>query len=347
VLAERGLRTLHRACRRTVQAKGDARLAHRSVHRVVDVDGHAVVDDLLVFQRLVCVPHGRDGDLVGPEPLEQVLPTDAAHAVAHQVVLGQVLRNVERAFRGLDAEDPPDHAAVLAPPAGEVHRMHPQAVRALVDVGLRVTRDLEPGIGLDRRVLPELGREREHTLVERRLHPLAATGDLADIERCEDALHREVRRGDARQRSVQVDRAVAEAGLLVLHARARLHQEVDCRPVGGVGRTRVTRERAEHERGTVGGDAREVEPTRREVPGGEALDEHVGGVDQREQSLPVGLVVEVEHDAALAAVGDDGTDVPPLRIAARWLHLHDVGAVIAERHRRERSREPRRQVDDP
>ena len=66
-----------------------------------------------------------------------------------------------------------------------------------------------------------------------------------------------------------------------------------------------------------------------------------------EQAVAVGRVVEVEHDAALAAVRDDRPDVDTLRIAARRLDLDDVGAVVAERHGGDRPGEPGGQVDDP
>ena len=168
--------------------------------RVGHLDRHAVVDDLLVLERLVGIAHRRDRDLVGPELIEQVLALDASDRVADDLVLGLVLRRVEseRGRLGFDPEDAPDHAAVLAPPAGSVHRVDPQVVGALVDARLRIPADLHPRFGLDRRVLPQLRGEREHALVERRLHPLAPAGDLADVQRGEDALHREVRRRDAR-----------------------------------------------------------------------------------------------------------------------------------------------------
>ena len=146
---------------------------------------------------------------------------------------------------------------------------------------------------------------------------------------------------------MQEDRTLAEAGLLVLHARAGLDEQIDGRAVGGVGVARVAGERAVHERGKLGGHGGVVETARREIAGREALDEHVGGRRELEEPVAIGGVVEVEHDAALPAVRDDRSDVRPLGITAGWLDLHDIGAVIAERHGRERSREPSGQVDDP
>ena len=347
MLADGGLRPLHRRHRRAVQAERDARLPDDAVDRVGHLDRHAVVDDLLVLQRLVGVAHRRDRDLVGPELIEQVLALDASYRVADERVVGQVLRGAGHGRRGFDPEDAPHHAAVLAPPAGRVHRVDPQAVGALVDARLRIPADLHPRFGFDRRVLPQLRGEREHTLVERCLHPLAPAGDLARVERGEDTLDREVRRRDARQRRVQEDRTFAEAGLLVLHARAGLDEQIDGRAIGGVGVARIAGERAVHERGQLGRHGGVIEIARREVAGREALDEHVGGRRELEDPVPIRGVVEVEHDAALPAVGDDRPDVRPLGIAARWLDLHDIGAVIAERHGRERSREPSGQVDDP
>jgi hypothetical protein len=107
-----------------------------------------------------------------------------------------------------------------------------------------------------------------------------------------------------------------------------------------------SRERAVDERRSSVGDARVVELACSEVPGREALDQHVGGVDQREQLLAVARVVEVEHHTALASVGDHRPHVPALRVAGRRFDLHHVGAVIAERHRRHRTGETGGQVDD-
>ena len=90
--------------------------------------------DLLVLERLVRVAHRRDRDLVGPELVEQVLALHAPDRVAD--------RSSSNAWPpvgfhsrsgGSMPEDLPDDAAVLAPTAGEVHRVHPQAVGALVD----------------------------------------------------------------------------------------------------------------------------------------------------------------------------------------------------------------------
>ena len=90
-----------------------------------------------------------------------------------------------------------------------------------------------------------------------------------------------------------------------------------------------------------------VEPARREVAGREALHHDVGGVDEREEAVAVVPDVEVEHDAALAAVRDDRPDVAALRIAAGRLDLHHVGPVVAEHHRGDRSGEAGGEVDDP
>jgi hypothetical protein len=90
-----------------------------------------------------------------------------------------------------------------------------------------------------------------------------------------------------------------------------------------------------------------VEAPAGEVPGRKALDQHVGGVDELEETIAIRRRVEVEHDAALAPVGHDRPDVRPLRVAPGGLDLHHVGTVVAEHHGRERSRESGGQIDDP
>ena len=285
---------------------------------IVDHHRHPVVDDLLVLERLVRVPHRRDGDLVGPELVEQVLALHPPDRVADQLVERLAPGRVPFEVGRIDAQDLPDDAAVLAPTAGEVHRVHPQAVGALVDARPRLEPDLEPRLHPVLGVLPQLRGEREHALVQRRLHPLPAPGELAHVERGEDALDGEVRRGDARQRRVQEDRTVAEAGLLVLHARARLHQQVDGGTIGGVGRARVPGERAVDQR-RAGRPRRESKsrPRAARYPGAKlSTSTSAVSTSARSRSRSAG-VVEVEHHAALPAVGDHRPDVAALRIAAR------------------------------
>ena len=106
-----------------------------------------------------------------------IAPDRVADHVVERLAAGRVPFEVGR----VDAQDLPDDAAVLAPTAGEVHRVHPQAVGALVDAGPRLEPDLEPRLDPVLGVLPQLRGEREHALVQRRLHPLPAPGELARV----------------------------------------------------------------------------------------------------------------------------------------------------------------------
>jgi len=72
--------------------------------------------------------------------------------------------------------------------------------------------------------------------------------------------------------------------------------------------------------------------------GAEIVDQHVGLRDQRQQPRAVGFVLEVEHDAALAAVDAEKSAVLALErgrvvaqiIARRGFDLEHVGALIGE-----------------
>ena len=86
----------------------------------------------------------------------------------------------------------------------------------------------------------------------------------------------------------------------------------------------------------AGGDAR-----------GEAVDHDVGAVDERVQSFPVGGVVDVEGDAALAPVPDPRAAERPGGVSAGRLDLHDVGAVVGQQHGGHRSGDAGGQIDDP
>jgi hypothetical protein len=85
------------------------------------------------------------------------------------------------------------------------------------------------------------------------------------------------------------------------------------------------------------------------------LHEHVGAIHEREQGLAAARLLEVEHDAALAAVrvhvearapaAPVGAD--PHRVAdPRRLDLHHLGALIREDHAGEGARQDLRDVDD-
>ena len=96
-----------------------------------------------------------------------------------------------------------------------------------------------------------------------------------------------------------------------------------------------------------------VEPDRHPRAGVGGLDAHVGGGEELFEPGPVGLVVEVEHRAALVAVPigevgggpvDDRWEAPP-RGPAGWLDEHHVGAEVGQ-HPATQVATPVGQVDD-
>ena len=80
-----------------------------------------------------------------------------------------------------------------------------------------------------------------------------------------------------------------------------------------------------------------------------ALDEHVGSGDESEQLRTLRRTVEVEHDAALAAVEHGVLDGPSLAVgvAAGRLDPRNVGAVVGKEAGRSRACGPARTIDDP
>ena len=83
-----------------MESEADPALLDQAVDRVGHFDRHAVVDDLFVVERLVCVPNGRDWDLVGPELVKEILTRDAFHGLANQLVVGNPLRPCPSAHGG-------------------------------------------------------------------------------------------------------------------------------------------------------------------------------------------------------------------------------------------------------
>ena len=98
VLPDRGLRTLHRGVGAACTRKEMPACRTGPSTRVVDHHRHAVVDHLLVLERLVRVPDRRDRDLVGPELVEQVLALHPPDRVADHVV--ERLRTRSGSIRG-------------------------------------------------------------------------------------------------------------------------------------------------------------------------------------------------------------------------------------------------------
>ncbi len=68
-----------------------------------------------------------------------------------------------------------------------------------------------------------------------------------------------------------------------------------------------------------------------------AFDQYVGGLDQGQEVFLVGFVLEVIHRAALAAVPDLVAKLVAERIAAGWLDLGYLGAIVGQQHRGHRT----------
>ncbi len=78
----------------------------------------------------------------------------------------------------------------------------------------------------------------------------------------------------------------------------------------------------------------------------ERLEQHVGGIGEREERVAAFTGLQVEHRAALAAVPHAVRGLIPERLAARRLDLRDPGTVIGEEHAGDRPGGAPRQVED-
>jgi hypothetical protein len=80
--------------------------------------------------------------------------------------------------------------------------------------------------------------------------------------------------------------------------------------------------------------------------GTEVLDDHVGRLDQPPRRLAALVLLQVEHDAALAAVPDGVCRRLHAR-PARRVDADHVGALVGEQHRRQRPRDVLAEIDHP
>ncbi len=137
--------------------------------------------------------------------------------------------------------------------------------------------------------------------------------------------------------------------------RTALHQVVVCGP-RGIGPVLTEAEQARIDDARVDGGHRfVVESEPRHGIGPHVVDQHVRVGQQAVEHVQPGRFLQVERDAALAAIGieEDRTHVGvPTRadlahqVALRGLDLDDVRAHVAQRQRRERPHQHRRHVDD-
>ena len=254
------------------------------------------------------------GDLTaGDEPVERRVLEELglAQPLAHRVPLP-------------DAEDDEPHVAALA---GEDRVDGPVPVP---DLSGR-----EPGLDPRHRVGQRPVADLRDRLVHRHLHELARAGRLTLVQRAQEA----ERAGDRGRVVDQVSRwqqwrVLGDTGL-EREAAAGGEGRVGGGPVG-IGTVEAERrQRADHEVRVTGGQVARLEARRQVHAGG---DEHVGVVEQLVEAPDVGLVGQVEHDAALPRVADRERQRhaapyrrgPAPRRPARRLHLDDVGAEVPQ-----------------
>ena len=99
--------------------------------------------------------------------------------------------------------------------------------------------------------------------------------------------------------------------------------------------------------GVGGGQRVRVDPQSRGLPGVEGLEHDVAVAhDAQELVTAVGLC-EVDGDAALAPVHEEGDRLGPQRIPARRLDPHHLGAEVGEHHSGQRGRQTPPELHDP
>lgn len=80
-------------------------------------------------------------------------------------------------------------------------------------------------------------------------------------------------------------------------------------------------------------------------PGPVPLDQHVGALDEVQDGVRAGRVLEVDEDGALVAVGEVACRIDAETGPARPVDPHHVGAEIGQEHRGERAGPDARQLD--
>ena len=240
-------------------------------------------------------------------------------------------------------------------PCGHVCQLHPLAVPAAGDHVREVhrgaaARALDVGVGqpqfdlAGQRAVRVVAAE---PLVEGRLDALAQSDSLARPERGDDALHCEVRGAVAAVGPRPVDGPIAQHPLpeLQVVAAAGRDQALVRRQLGvGPGRAEAGDGAVDQPRMLAG------EGLVRELGSGlpvetDVLDQHVRPERERPRVRAPSRVVEVEDDAALAAIPHDPRRQLAVRVAAGRLDLDDVRSVVGEQHRREAAGHALREIN--
>ena len=326
VLAEAGRRTTDPRRRRGLE--GRAGLADRAPVRVVPVDDEAVLDHVVLTEDLT---QGNDElhSYVGrPQRLQPFLARGLTHRTGHergvegrarlaqvgQDLLGEGQRAHVDAVTGVHDLQVPAVAALIEGQVGERDAtLHHRARRSLDTDPLNVHREQEPlkegGVG---RASPP--------------HPLTVQ------EPGEDAGHGQIGRPPAGRGKAPQDWSLPPRGHGVHQPAVGLHQDVVTGLLDGGVTRGVSEHGRHHQPGPAGKERLVIEAEGGRLRRAQTVHEHVGRRHQLVELGPVALLMEVEHDAALAPVpGGEGLGRQDAEgIAAWWLDLDHVGSRLGQ-----------------
>ena len=248
--------------------------------------------------------------------------------------LGQPLRARVVEPTVVDAEQP----AQLAPALGAAQVHHDGAAVGRVedaqDGRLGVAHDAGP---VSLAVEDRCRVEEEQPVEQRRLDVLAVAGRLALDQRGAGAEHRQQRGGHAGHREGEPDRVVAGEETL-LCAGPGVDERLPSRLVARRAAC-CPRRVMEHvtRRGPAGPGGRRAESEPSSAPGRRFSTSRSASSMRSSASAPARVGAQVELDRPLAPVpGGEAGRVGPLRVAARPLDLHHLGAQVGEDRRGQR-----------
>ena len=347
-----------------------SRLTHRAVLDVVEIDREPVVDELRMFERLRPVAellgeHVRIGvedrapvgerlvmgrlEHLRPErhPLVGVV-TEHGHALP----LGIGEHPVEPEGLHLRSEQVRSDGHELQPASvlGETDEEH-ERERAggppLAVVGVGLAERVGPA-GHDQVLEPRPGVEGGERLHQVGLDPLTDAAALAFDQRGERAVDRHLAGGERGERHVHERRSGVRAHATegLEHTELRHHRALVAGHVAVRALPAPPRHRGVHEARVERAHRVVAETDRVEHAGLVRLDQHVGMTRQVAQDLAVALVVDVEHDAALATTPERVGGVLADLGTTRRLDLDHVGTEVGEQLTDLCTHTVRRQVDD-
>ena len=201
-----------------------------------------------------------------------------------------------------------------------------------------------------------VAERRHHRIEERHIHPPAPPVALAGEQRREDARRSHHPGADVGERGADLGGRPLRRPGEAHPARLPLHDRVVTRQAGERAVLAVSRDGTPDEARMLPEHPlrREPEPPHRPRP--EVLDEDIARPDQPGERLPAPLRLEIEDDALLSPV--HGEEVSALAagerrapaagvVPGRGFDLDDLGPEVGEHHRRVRTGEHPRQIEDP